>query len=116
MKQKLYVVFVGHKPGVYRTWADCYRQVEGYPNNFHNSYRSHHEAEQALAEFQCKNRKINEVKGMKDEAMVDKAEDDINGVKGMKEPNKVHVFSLKDLGIFVLITLVVFQAYLLYHK
>ena len=30
-----YVVHVGHMPRIYRTWEDCYAQVNRYPSNLH---------------------------------------------------------------------------------
>ncbi|MQM08330.1 hypothetical protein Taro_041187, partial [Colocasia esculenta] len=30
-RYKCYVVWVGHRPGVYYTWSECYKQVNGYP-------------------------------------------------------------------------------------
>ncbi|MCD1259847.1 ribonuclease H family protein [Paenibacillus athensensis] len=46
---KFYVVWVGHKPGIYGTWAECQAQTKGYPQARFKSYESRIEAEQALA-------------------------------------------------------------------
>ena len=35
-----YVVHVGHMPGIYRTWEDCYAQVNRYPGNLHKKYNT----------------------------------------------------------------------------
>lgn len=45
---KYYVVWVGHKPGIYRSWADCQAQTKGYPQARFKSYESEAEARQAL--------------------------------------------------------------------
>ena len=45
---KFYVVWVGHKPGVYRSWAECQAQTNGYPQAKFKSYESESEARQAL--------------------------------------------------------------------
>lgn len=46
-KQKYYVVWVGHNPGIYSTWAACQTQVKNYPNAIYKSFDSKNEAEQA---------------------------------------------------------------------
>ncbi|MBA2940566.1 viroplasmin family protein [Paenibacillus sp. CGMCC 1.16610] len=45
---KYYVVWVGHKPGIYRSWADCQAQTKGFPQARFKSYESEAEARQAL--------------------------------------------------------------------
>jgi ribonuclease HI len=45
---KFYVVWVGHKPGVYNTWAECQAQTKGYPQAKFKSYESEAEARQAM--------------------------------------------------------------------
>lgn len=47
-KQKFYVVWVGNKPGVYNTWAECQQQTNQYPDAKYKSYVSKKEAEQAF--------------------------------------------------------------------
>ena len=39
-----YVVHVGHMPRIYRTWKDCYAQVNHYPGNLHKKYNIEAEA------------------------------------------------------------------------
>ena len=39
-----YVVHVGHMPGIYRTWKDCYAQVNRYHGNLHKKYNTEVEA------------------------------------------------------------------------
>jgi ribonuclease HI len=48
-QNKFYVVWVGHNPGVYRTWADCQAQTNGYPQAKFKSYESESEALQAFS-------------------------------------------------------------------
>jgi ribonuclease HI len=43
-QNKYYVVWVGHKPGVYRSWAECQAQTKGYPQARFKSYESEPEA------------------------------------------------------------------------
>ena len=35
-----YVVHVGHMPGIYQTWEDCYAQVNRYLGNLHKKYNT----------------------------------------------------------------------------
>ena len=44
-----YVVHVGHMPGIYRTWEDCYAQVNSYPGNLHKKYNTEVEALRAYS-------------------------------------------------------------------
>ena len=39
-----YVVHIGHLPGIYRTWEDCYAQINHYPGNLHKKYNIDAEA------------------------------------------------------------------------
>ena len=39
-----YVVHVGHMPGIYQTWEDCYAQVNRYPGNCYKKYNIEAEA------------------------------------------------------------------------
>lgn len=47
-KQKFYAVRNGLVPGIYLTWADCKRQVDGYANAVYKSFATRAEAEQFL--------------------------------------------------------------------
>lgn len=47
-KQKYYVVWVGHKPGIYTNWDDCNAQVKNYPAARYKSFESKSEAEAAF--------------------------------------------------------------------
>ncbi|WP_442603303.1 ribonuclease H [Paenibacillus sp. KN14-4R] len=47
-KSKFYVVWVGHKPGIYRTWPECQAQVNNYPQAKYKSYESEKEAQEAF--------------------------------------------------------------------
>ena len=46
-KQKYYVVWQGHKPGIYSTWELCHAQVKNYPNAVYKSFSTKEEAEEA---------------------------------------------------------------------
>lgn len=48
-KQKFYVVWEGHKPGIYTSWPECQAQVNGYTDAKYKSYESRAEAEAAYA-------------------------------------------------------------------
>ena len=42
-KDKIYVVFVGRRPGVYTTWPECQAHVIGFKGNVYKSYKTHRE-------------------------------------------------------------------------
>lgn len=46
-KQKFYVVWEGHTPGIYTSWEAAKRQVEGYAQAKYKSFESRAEAEKA---------------------------------------------------------------------
>lgn len=46
-KQKFYVVWVGRKPGVYASWAECQQQTNGFDDAKFKSYESRSAAEEA---------------------------------------------------------------------
>ena len=46
-KQKYYVVWHGHNPGIYTSWDKCLPQVKNYPNAIYKSFDSKTEAEEA---------------------------------------------------------------------
>lgn len=48
-KQKFYVVWEGHKPGIYTSWNEAKRQVDGYPQAKYKSFESRESAEKAYA-------------------------------------------------------------------
>lgn len=47
-KQKYYVVWSGHSPGIYRDWPTAQKQIKGYPNAKFKSYKSRTEADKAF--------------------------------------------------------------------
>lgn len=47
-----YVVFVGHVPGVYATWAEAWEQIEGYKGSRHHKYSDPLPAWDAYEAFQ----------------------------------------------------------------
>jgi ribonuclease HI len=46
-QNKFYVVWVGHNPGIYSSWAECQAQTKGYPQAKFKSYESELEAKEA---------------------------------------------------------------------
>ena len=49
-KPKFYVVWQGHEPGVYKTWAECQSQINGYSGAKYKSFPTLSAAEKAFAE------------------------------------------------------------------
>ena len=47
-KQKFYVVWAGRKPGIYRTWAECKAQVDGFSGARYKSFESRIAASRAF--------------------------------------------------------------------
>lgn len=47
---KFYTVWEGRRPGVYNTWDECKRQVEGFPGAKYRSFTSRRDAEAAFAD------------------------------------------------------------------
>ncbi|CAA3012061.1 Hypothetical predicted protein [Olea europaea subsp. europaea] len=48
---KVYAVFVGRKPGIYSSWYEAKKQVNGFPNNSFRAFKTRDDAEKAVAEF-----------------------------------------------------------------
>lgn len=48
-KQKYYVVWVGHNPGIYFSWPDCQKEIKNYPDARYKSFKTMEEAEAAFA-------------------------------------------------------------------
>ncbi|UYG09208.1 ribonuclease H family protein [Halomonas sp. M4R1S46] len=46
---KFYVVWVGRQTGIFTTWAECNRQVKGYPKARYKSFPTREDAEAAFA-------------------------------------------------------------------
>ncbi|HMQ62833.1 MAG TPA: ribonuclease H family protein [Flavilitoribacter sp.] len=46
-QQKYYVVWKGHVPGIYDSWAECQLQIKAYPDARYKSYPTKAEAERA---------------------------------------------------------------------
>ncbi|MFT7299656.1 MAG: ribonuclease HI [Porticoccus sp.] len=46
---KYYVVWIGHKPGIYTTWAEAEKQVKGFPKANFKSFPSKKLAEEAFS-------------------------------------------------------------------
>jgi len=47
-KNKFYVVWEGHEPGIYKSWTACQLQIKGYPNAKYKGFSSKVEAEKAF--------------------------------------------------------------------
>lgn len=95
-KMKTYVVFIGKKPGVYNSWAECHSQVSGFPGNLHQSYESREEAEDAYAKFMAK--------------QCAKKSGTMKEIDASRHDNR---FSVKDVILYTLVVVVVIQAYFL---
>jgi ribonuclease HI len=48
-KSKFYVVWQGRKPGIYKTWAECLKQVNAFAGARYKSFETQAEAEAAYA-------------------------------------------------------------------
>jgi len=46
--KKYYVVWEGHTPGIYNSWAECQAQTKNYPAAKYKSFKSLNEAEEAF--------------------------------------------------------------------
>lgn len=46
---KFYAVAIGREPGIYSTWDEAQKQVNGFPGNLHKSFMYLKEAEQFMA-------------------------------------------------------------------
>jgi ribonuclease HI len=46
-KQKYYVVWKGHHPGIYESWAECQQHINGYPSPLYKSFTNKEEASMA---------------------------------------------------------------------
>ena len=47
---KYYVIWEGHRPGIYTNWGECQKHISGYKDAKFKSYTSKQEAEKAYAE------------------------------------------------------------------
>ncbi len=62
-KQKYYVVWAGFKPGIYRSWEECQKQVTGFDGAKYKSFTTLEEAEEA---FDQSYETVRDRKGKKD--------------------------------------------------
>lgn len=51
-KKVAYVVFVGHKPGIYGTWTECEQQVSGFKGARFKGYTNGEDAVKVWREFE----------------------------------------------------------------
>ena len=49
-KNKYYVVWQGHDPGIYSSWSSCQAQIKGYPNAKYKGFPSKEAAEEAFSD------------------------------------------------------------------
>jgi ribonuclease HI len=49
-KQKYYVVWKGKEPGIYSSWDDCKKQIDGFPEAVYKSFKDKTLAEKAFSE------------------------------------------------------------------
>lgn len=49
-KKKYYVVWEGHEPGIFESWAECLRSVKNYPGAKYKSFSSRSAAEEAFSD------------------------------------------------------------------
>jgi viroplasmin and RNaseH domain-containing protein len=108
---KVYVVFEGHNPGVYESWAKCHEQISSFKYNLHQSYPTREAREQALFAYQ-KKKKLEEAKKSK----MDKMEKNLHIFHAEQPQRQGLELSVKDLVIGVLIVVVLVQCYLLCTK
>jgi ribonuclease HI len=47
-KPKFYVVWQGHRVGVYETWVECKKQIDGFPGAVYKSFSTRTEAQNAF--------------------------------------------------------------------
>ncbi|MEL6986284.1 MAG: ribonuclease H family protein [Bacteroidota bacterium] len=67
LKTKYYVVWIGHNPGIYNSWADCQMQIKNYPGAKYKSFKTKKEAEEAYgSNFHDHYKAKGEEKGKKD--------------------------------------------------
>lgn len=64
-KQKFYTVWEGRKKGVYDSWDDCKKQVDGVAGAKYKAFESKSEAEKALGENYWKHTQKSEQKQLK---------------------------------------------------
>ena len=50
-KRKFYAVAVGHKTGIFSTWDECKKQVDGYSGAKHKGFYSGQEAQAYLNSY-----------------------------------------------------------------
>jgi len=46
-KNKYYVVWKGHHPGIYESWIECKQHIDGYPSPIYKSFTNKEEASKA---------------------------------------------------------------------
>jgi ribonuclease HI len=49
-KNKYFVVWKGFAPGIYKSWEECQKQIQGYPNAKYKGFKTYEVAQQAFDE------------------------------------------------------------------
>lgn len=62
MAGKFYAVKVGKTPGIYGSWDECKRMVDGYPGAVYKSFKTKTEAEEFMGEADTKAKNVVEKK------------------------------------------------------
>ncbi len=60
-KTKFYAVKVGRNTGIYKTWAECQKQVTGFPGALFKSFATEDEAEEYINSVSSVNSSVNHV-------------------------------------------------------
>ena len=108
-KQKYYVVWQGHKPGIYPSWAECQAQVKNYPNAIYKSFPTRKEAEDAFSSGGFTKKKVSHAAASK--ALSPKTTQKIiersisvdaacSGNPGLMEYRGVHTFDKSEIFHF----------------
>jgi len=62
MKKNYYAVREGRKPGIYKTWNECHRQIDGYSGARFKGFATRQQAEAWMASKKVKSFKAKTVK------------------------------------------------------
>lgn len=57
-KKKAYVVFIGRKPGIYRTWEECKPQVDGFSGQKQRGFEKYQQAEEAWEAWEMRPQEV----------------------------------------------------------
>ena len=88
-KSKFYAVRVGHKPGIYTSWAECQKHINGFSGAQYKSFHSQGEAESFLegeVVVTSKEKKKENYKKVADEA-------ETRAIELSKEPGVISIYT-----------------------